>query len=356
MSVCQLEEDKDSYHSAVSIARRAFEYVSAFKTPPVPEVYEVWYRFAEGKNLGICEQLSKLVEHESIGMSELVMLREQLIDNSLVGTSHHVSCRISEQLERIQGILQGQQEASADFSGTITKASSCLQQKELSAEDIGRYQGLVIDSNKKLQEHMIVLDSRLAESKSEIDELRIQLHESQKAITTDSLTEVGNRRYFDLIVAGAQRSETREDATYLFLIDIDNFKLLNDQFGHAAGDEVLKFVATTLVQKTGGSKVARYGGDEFAVVASFKEPGLANELAMELCSFFCDNQFVLKRSGCTLGKLTISVGVAMLRSDEDTNTWIERSDKLLYAAKNGGRNRCMVERKFAQLANESANE
>ncbi len=341
----QYEEDIDGYHSAVAIAKQAFANISTFRTPPVPEVYEVWYRYAEGANVEICEQVSRLVERESVGASELVMLHEQHIDSEVNVMSHRVSCRIGEQLDRIQGLLQGQQKASADFSGTIAKASSCLEQDELSTEELGRYLELIVESNEKLQEQMTFLDSRLDESKNQIDALRSQLLESQKAITTDTLTGIGNRRYFELIVEEAQRIETQVDTTYLFLVDLDDFKLVNDEYGHAAGDEVLKFVASTLAEKAGCSKVARYGGDEFAVVASFEEPAHAAQLAADLCSYFCNNHFVLQRNGNALKKLTISIGAAKLRCDDDTNTWIERTDKFLYAAKNGGRNRCMVERK-----------
>lgn len=344
----QYEEDIDGYHSAVAIAKQAFANISAFKTPPVPEVYEVWYRYAEGINVEICEQLSKLVERESIGASELVMLREQHIDRAAAATatSHTLSCRIGEQLDRIQGLLQGQKKASTDFSGTIAQASSYLQQDDLTSEDLSRFIDLVVESNQKLQRQMTFLDSRLEDSKIQIDELRIQLRESQRAITTDSLTGVGNRRYFEAIVAEAYQGEVGVETTYLFLIDLDDFKLVNDQFGHTAGDEVLKFVASTLAAKAGRSKVARYGGDEFAVVTSFEDPSHANQMAVELCSYFCNNSFEIQRSGETLERLTVSIGAAKLRSEDDINTWIERSDKFLYAAKNGGRNRSMVERKI----------
>jgi diguanylate cyclase len=160
------------------------------------------------------------------------------------------------------------------------------------------------------------------------------------------LTGVGNRRYYEMLIDGALRRITQDAVTFLFFVDVDSFKLVNDQFGHASGDEVLKFVAAKLAERAGISNVARFGGDEFAVLASFPDPELASELATELCSFFCSKQFILQRSGERLDKLTVSIGAALLRSDDDKNSWIERTDKFLYAAKNGGRNRPMVERKI----------
>ncbi len=347
MTDCQALPQTAEYDSAISIAKRALNYIGTFRTPPVPEVYEVWYRFAEGSNADMCEQLSRLVKRESIGISELVMLREQYIQDASVGVSHQISSRLNDELELIHGLLERQKHASADFTGSINEANSCLQHDDIKIDDVRHYLGLVIESNLKLQEQMSVLDDKLSESKGEIEGLRTQLQESHKAITTDTLTGVGNRRFFESAMANAYRNQNQRGITYLFLIDLDNFKMINDQFGHAAGDEVLRFVASTLCTKTESTSVARYGGDEFAIVATFNDSVQATALATDLCSYFSENHFVLQRSGETVKELTLSIGAAMLRTTDSTSTWFDRSDKLLYTAKDGGRNRCMVERNIS---------
>lgn len=347
MPGCQSLLDTEAYESAISIAKRALVYVSTFRTPPVPEVYEVWYRFAEGSNEAICKQLSRLVERESIGTSELVMIHQQHMQDASDEVSYNVSSQLSVELDRIRGLLEKQRIVSADFRGTIDEASTRFQQEDIKLDDVRYSLGQLIESNLLLQEQMSILDHRLSESKGEIDGLRTQLQESHKAITTDTLTGVGNRRYFESLIANAYKNRNQHEMTYLFLIDLDNFKMINDQFGHAAGDEVLRFVASTLREMAETTNVARYGGDEFAVVASFRDSVQANELAADLCSFFSENQFRLQRSAETLETLTISIGAAMLRATDSTSTWFDRSDKLLYTAKNGGRNRCMVERNIS---------
>ena len=89
--------------------------------------------------------------------------------------------------------------------------------------------------------------------------------------------------------------------------------------------------------------ITRYGGDEFAIFVNV-EPDQAKQLAEEICQYFFEIDLTVKSSGEQLGSLTISIGAANLRVEDNSESWFERADKLLYSAKSGGRNRAMVER------------
>jgi diguanylate cyclase (GGDEF)-like protein len=134
------------------------------------------------------------------------------------------------------------------------------------------------------------------------------------------------------------RAQRYERALAFILIDMDDFKKINDTYGHLMGDKVLRQTAEILKDQTRETDiVARYGGEEIAVILSETESadalGVAEKLrrAVEKTKFNFQNQIV---------RVTISLGVANLDNPEDTmNTLIRRADKALYAAKQKGRNR-----------------
>jgi diguanylate cyclase len=132
------------------------------------------------------------------------------------------------------------------------------------------------------------------------------------------------------------------------LVDIDHFKRVNDQWGHAIGDEVLRCVAGHLAAHARkaageGGVAGRQGGEEFLVVY----PGLALAealAAMDGARAQLARQ-VLRRAddGASLGRVSFSAGVAMLRDGDDADALVDRADAALYAAKRGGRDRVLPE-------------
>jgi diguanylate cyclase (GGDEF)-like protein len=122
------------------------------------------------------------------------------------------------------------------------------------------------------------------------------------------------------------------------LIDIDFFKRINDEFGHTAGDAVLRQVAGIL-RKTArtGDTLARWGGEEFIILLDDCGKAMALELAERLRSAVAEYDFALPQPT----QVTISLGVAELQKGETEIEFFQRADHLLYQAKSGGRN-CVV--------------
>ena len=160
----------------------------------------------------------------------------------------------------------------------------------------------------------------------------------------DALTGVGNRRYFEerakAALAGARR---RGASLALLMIDIDNFKEVNDRYGHAAGDIVLRTLAGTLARSLrGGDACGRLGGDEFAAVLPDENRAGAAATAERL-------RAAIERLNVGSGskqwiRFTVSVGVATHPEDGETlATLLKRADARLYRAKEGGRNRVIAE-------------
>ncbi|MEW8025586.1 MAG: diguanylate cyclase [Candidatus Thiodiazotropha sp.] len=158
--------------------------------------------------------------------------------------------------------------------------------------------------------------------------------------TTDMLTDTMNRRSF---VAASKKEIKRSEryATPLSMIycDIDFFKSINDQHGHAAGDEILKIFATTLKQNVRvNDYVGRWGGEEFVILAVETDLASAEKLSEKL------RRKIMKTSVMNVGQVTSSFGVAEKKKGESFEMLCERADQALYKAKNSGRNKvCLSE-------------
>jgi diguanylate cyclase (GGDEF)-like protein/PAS domain S-box-containing protein len=158
--------------------------------------------------------------------------------------------------------------------------------------------------------------------------------ERERQAFTDPLTGSANRRAAEQVLkkelARVQRGGTRLSVA---LFDVDHFKRVNDEFGHNAGDEVLRRIASTLEGATRiTDSVARWGGEEFLAILP---------VSLEGAVTFCERvRAAIERLVCPgVGHVTISVGVAQLLPSETIEALIERADQRLYAAKSGGRNR-----------------
>jgi diguanylate cyclase (GGDEF)-like protein len=160
-----------------------------------------------------------------------------------------------------------------------------------------------------------------------------------KLATTDGLTGLYNHRYFQEYVAHQLEKCGRNSRHFsIILVDIDFFKKFNDTYGHQAGDTVLKQVAIKLSQSVRkGDLVARYGGEEMAVVLDEADEEIAYEIAEKLVKAIAQDEFKLSEG---LWKhVTISAGVSVFpQNGKSAKDLIEHSDQGLYAAKKSGRN------------------
>lgn len=163
---------------------------------------------------------------------------------------------------------------------------------------------------------------------------------------TDELTGLFNRRRFfaeaEHAFEGALATATQLS---ILMLDIDHFKSINDRFGHAAGDKVLREVAQRCVCSLhSGSVAARVGGEEFAVLLPDTDMAGASQIAQELLRTIGDLPVAV--DGSTLSVRASIGGTFRLPEDRSVTALIERADRALYAAKGGGRNRVVVLPRF----------
>lgn len=153
----------------------------------------------------------------------------------------------------------------------------------------------------------------------------------------DFLTGVGNRRALDSKLASYAAERRPAPEACLLLLDLDHFKQVNDQHGHHAGDQVLKRLCDVLRHHTRSTdQIFRYGGEEFAIVANGAGLRAAGKLADTLRSAVAAAPLLEGHP------ITTSIGVAPMRRDLPSTAWLEQADRMLYAAKEGGRNAVRV--------------
>ena len=170
---------------------------------------------------------------------------------------------------------------------------------------------------------------------------RVYAHRATEArASTDVLTGLPNRRYFDEFCGLLARRRRAEDAVGVLMIDIDLFKKLNDAHGHDTGDMVLRAVGGAIMSAVREDDVpARYGGEEFVVL--LRNP--SREIALEVGERVRSAVRALDLRDLGVSKVSVSVGVAVAQlPDEPITDLIKAADRALYRAKRAGRDRVVA--------------
>jgi diguanylate cyclase (GGDEF)-like protein len=201
--------------------------------------------------------------------------------------------------------------------------------------------------NNKLKQTNIELEQRVRERTIEVDSVNQELQrvnrELERVSFTDSLTNVANRRAFDdLLMREFRRAKRTGFPLSLILLDIDSFKLYNDNYGHQQGDSALKSVAQVLEEtlRDAGDVVARYGGEEFAVLLPETDTvgagAVAERLRVAVEGLQLPHEYAL------VGKvisISAGVGTLILQEESSISELVSLADQALYRAKRSGRNR-----------------
>jgi diguanylate cyclase (GGDEF)-like protein len=166
-------------------------------------------------------------------------------------------------------------------------------------------------------------------------ELDAARHNIEALARTDALTGIWNRRHLDEIVGlEVERARRYRQPVSLILLDVDHFKSINDRYGHAAGDDVLRQIAALgrhSIRST--DTIGRWGGEEFLILAPGTPLANAGHMADKLRRAIADHAFAAP------GRVTASIGVAEWGIGDDIDSWMRRADAALYLAKQSGRNR-----------------
>jgi diguanylate cyclase len=183
--------------------------------------------------------------------------------------------------------------------------------------------------------------ARIAHLERETLDLHSKLDRERHGARLDPLTQLANRKSCDERFGKALERHAQSDLPVsMLLFDLDNFKLINDSYGHRAGDRVLQSVAACFLSKLRAEDfVARIGGEEFVILLSGLPFAGALKIADELRRSVAALRFHFRGAPV---RVTISCGLTDLRADDETASAFDRADSALYQAKHGGKNLCIA--------------
>ncbi len=262
-----------------------------------------------------------------------------------------------------RGIVSRIHSLSETMEATINKGEPYVA-KEIevtSSDEIGRLINVFNKLNEQLAENYDKLNTKIdladqalrnknIELIARTDELENALEMLSSMATTDWLTKLPNRRQFDEVFEQMlSQAERYKERLSLVLIDIDNFKEINDNHGHAAGDEVLQQIGAFLKDTVRRSdSPARLGGDEFAILLYHSDEQQAEKLVRQLLKKIKSHVFNFGGQNISI---TVSSGIAEYGAERNTKQSIYFSaDKALYAAKQQGRDRYVL---FSEVPKEA---
>ena len=327
---------------AYDLARQALESMQRQHIWPTPLNFELWLHVVSDplgalgaeihRMLGAGEAFTEAVAEElAAAYLPKAKLNEQIRD---------AGDQLSRELESVAKAMSSAQKSSESYGQTLADVSRGLS-NDGEAPDVRQMVETLSSATRRVQRENRVLEQQLQDSTAEVGRLREHLEQVRRDATTDSLTNLANRKAFD---GELERACAEADASgqplALAVIDIDHFKSFNDTWGHQTGDQVIRYVASVIGRMAPPPRfAARYGGEEFGVIFP-GEAGAAVHQVLEEIREEVASRILKRRSTCEdLGCVSVSAGFAERRPGESAERLMERADAALYTSKRGGRNR-----------------
>ena len=337
---------RDERERTLVFAEIALGQIKALSEPASPRNFEIWYHYATGYNPSLNKSINEtLAKNGTLSEADIENIYATYIAPDRVSERiNSVGTRVLDEIKQVLDMIDVAAGSATSYSESLADASNKLEHAK-DGEGLRGVLEALVQGAKQMELNNKKLEARLSASRQEIEQLQQNLEVVRSESLTDPLTTLSNRKFFDqeLDKAVAAARKKNEPLT-LLMSDVDHFKSFNDKYGHLTGDQVLRLVAISMKQNVKGQDiVARYGGEEFAVALPNTNLESAVTVAEHIRSAVMTKELMKRSSGERLGRITISIGVALLRPDDTAQSLIERADACLYGAKRNGRNRVVRE-------------
>ncbi|MDJ0832809.1 MAG: GGDEF domain-containing protein [Gammaproteobacteria bacterium] len=334
-------EDKEQASEFLRLTLAKFSQLNLSATPVN---YALLYTYVAGTDLALNEQLDSLIKQEgglqddqaeSLFQKHICSSGDQ-VDNQMRQELLHMMAPIIGSLVDIAGKTAVSNDELEKHIKALAKTSDPKQTIKVAADILSETRNFVSEARN--------FENNLNQTTQEIRYLRDELETAKKEATIDALTGLSNRRSFDRAILDAQQACAEENENFcLLIVDIDHFKQVNDNHGHLIGDKVLIGVARLMMKNMrGGDFLARFGGEEFAIILRDTPITGAFSVAENLRKAIKRLQLKHLKTGELIEDVTVSIGVANYRKGEPLEEFIARCDKALYRAKTTGRNRSVI--------------
>ncbi|WP_420140761.1 diguanylate cyclase [Sphingomonas sp.] len=294
-----------------------------------------WLRFLFGQEEGPPVPLPPPPDPLLVGSAEFVdlaVLAAQLAE--LIGSAR-------ERLDGAVAMVDRSANDAADYGKALSREAEAIGAQELPADTVAA----LLNVTRAMIDRTESAEERLRSTNAELRALQRDLSIAQESAERDPLTGLLNRGALQrALVRAIETARQTEAALSVAFCDIDDFKRLNDIHGHAVGDRVLRLVADALAEEADDNTfVGRQGGEEFVLL--FEGSGVLEAAArVDAVREALSRRFLRSRSdGAPIGHVTFSAGVAGLAQGEGEEEVLDRADRALYRAKQGGRNQVMID-------------
>jgi diguanylate cyclase len=306
---------------------------------PIPRNYQLFYDAYIGSNADLTRELAALGSRAT--QEELDDIASRYLGTGQVTVIEKAHDRLVTELDSLLKLLKQEQASLESYSRLLGETASRIDSKTNFSSDLIRNAiALLSEATGDTMAHGEKTVDDMAQRSHEMDQVRKELDEYKRIANTDALTRLANRRAFDERLAAVFDNAATLPVTALVLADIDNFKKINDSFGHPVGDKILATVASVIRANVRKEVfVARTGGEEFAIIVQGNTPDEVMIICERVRRALETRAFRNSRSGVNYGPVTISLGYSMASHAADPGELYVRSDSALYHAKNSGRNR-----------------
>ncbi len=306
-----------------------------------PMSYAVWYEFAAGINPALRAAIEpRLASGETFSDDTIAGLYAAHVAHRDIESTARMRTDIKRLMEDVDVAASEAGQEVAQFGADLAGYSNRLEQGIGEGALGGIVRSLLVDTT-RMRAKTDMFQEHLQKSTREVERLREELEIAQGLAQRDPLTGLLNRRGFDQRAAQLGREGPGDGC--LLMLDIDNFKQINDTHGHLLGDKVLVVIGNVLRSCVGErGSIARIGGEEFAVLLGQATLAEAVELA-ERVRLGVERGRLRRADGEEImGGVTVSIGVARGHRGEALEAFVARADRALYASKDAGRNRVTV--------------
>lgn len=346
-------EFSDDLGTAAQYAEAAMQLMDQHNVPSTPQNFMIWYAYASGSDPDLKNTLDDLVsDSAAVSQEDSAEIFDRYFSQFTQGkdiqkTGSDMSDLVSDVMSLVNQATDDAEVFGAaleDSVGSLTNLSD--------PTAVGHVVKLLAENTKKMLSQNRQLQGKLETSSQEIQSLKTHLEDVQKEALTDGLTEIANRKNFDMVLQNESEAAAQKGTPLaLVLIDIDHFKKFNDTHGHQTGDHVLKFVGAMLKKAVKARDLpARYGGEEFALILPNTDLSSAVALAESIRVAVAGKRLRKKQTGDDIGNITMSLGVSQYRPGESLSALIKRADDGLYQAKGLGRNQVVAETELSAVA------
>ena len=333
----------DDVSKAIELLKRTLPELNKRNIASTPNNYAIWYEYVTGENKQLVSAIQELDKTNTLFTSDIL----QSLYNEFISDAHEAA--VNQLSESVREIIH-------DFLNKVSKEGHDLNQYAQTLarvsdsvgninhiDDIKELVQLLLTETKKREEATQSMQNMLENMSLEMKKLRAEVAKLNSEATTDSLTRVNNRRAFDIEIEGLiSLSKAESKPLCLVLIDIDHFKAFNEKFGHSIGDKVLRFVASLIKNNIkGNDSVARFGGEQFAVLLPETKLEGALSVAENIREKLAKQTLSDSAAKIELGTISASLGVSCYKPGESSDELINKANIALSQAKNTGRNRVL---------------